>query len=61
MHLLKAKITKYLLFACLPFFLWQCNTTKKLPLSKTQQLAQMVHESPVFTKGFTGFLLYDPA
>lgn len=41
-------------------FLTACQGTKSITLKERRNLHQLVEESPVFQKSFTGFALYDP-
>lgn len=47
-----------LVFAAI--FLTACQGTKSLTSKERRSLQQLVDESPVFKKSFTGFALYDP-
>ncbi len=37
-----------------------CSTSKKLPTTQVETLNQKITDSPVFEKGFTGLVLFDP-
>ena len=60
MNQLKAKILKHSLFAIIICLFWNCHSSKILPRKTHQKLDEFIEQSPVFSKGHTGFMLYDP-
>ena len=42
------------------FLIFGCSTSKKLPTTQVETLNQKITDSPVFERGFTGFVLFDP-
>ncbi len=54
------KITNYLFLLAL-LFGWSCSLTQPLSRTERRTLQQLVVDSPVFSRSFTGFALFDPA
>lgn len=54
------KIDRCLLWMAPIFFLMGCQSTKSLTSRERRDLQDMVVASPVLSKSFTGFALYDP-
>jgi len=52
----------YLLLSFASFFLLSaCSSTKLITRKEQKTLKNQIADSPIFTQGFTGFQLYDPA
>ena len=58
---MKAKIIKYNLFIAILCVVWSCQTTKPLSKKQFNNLEELISQSPIFSKGFTGFMLFDPS
>lgn len=55
-----SKISNILILCSISLF-WSCGTTSKLSRKNSKALEKQILHSPVFSKSFTGFALYDPA
>ena len=51
----------YFIFLLLTLFLFSaCGSTKKISRKNKKHLIQSIEQSPIFSRNFTGFSLYDP-
>lgn len=57
---MKTKIIKYNLFVVTLCIVWACQSTYPLYQKQFNSLEERITQSPVFSKGFTGFMLFDP-
>lgn len=53
-------LVKSILFLVLLSMTWACGVPGKLSKKDRNELHRLVEKSPVFSKSFTGFVLYDP-
>ena len=54
------KLLKYL-FVVLAFSQYACSSTRHFSQKEVKNLQKQISQSPVFSKSFTGFALFDPA
>ena len=52
---------KNFLLLCTVFLLIGCSTSRNVSTTQVKTLNQKITNSSIFQKGFTGFVLFDPA